>query len=99
MARRSHAQRNTILATVVASAVFGPLSPPTYTSARGEPLSMQVYSTAPNEQRRIVLDDTLTVVLNGGTGMTVTQSPQLREVTLNHGTALFEVQRESTRPL
>ena len=98
MARRSHAQRNTILATLVATAVAALLSPSTSTSSHNDPLSMQVYSTAADEQRRVVLDD-VTVILSGRTGLTVTQSPQLCEVALNHGAAQFEVKRESTRPL
>ena len=101
MARRSHARSKTIFAAIFTTAVVALLSPVALMSAwvHAESLPMQVYSTALGELRRVVLGEQLAVSMNTSTGLTVTNSAQLCEVSLDHGEALFELARESTRPL
>ncbi len=101
MARRSRARRKTIFAAIVTTTAAALLSPVALMSAwvHAETLPTQVFSTAVGEIRRIVLGEQLAVKMNTSTGLTVTSSPQLCEVSLDHGEALFDLQRDSTRPL
>ena len=101
MTRRSHARRKTTFAAILTLAAAALLSPVALMSAwvHAESLPMQVYSTAIGEIRRVVLNEWLAMRLNTGSGATVTSSAQLCEVTLDHGEALFELERESPLPL
>ena len=101
MARRSHALRKTIFAAILSAATAALLSPLALMSAwvHAESLPPQVYATALGEIRPIELADKLTVRMNTSTRLAVTDSPQLCEVSLNHGEALFDLQRDSTRAL
>jgi ferric-dicitrate binding protein FerR (iron transport regulator) len=60
-----------------------------------ESLPMQVYSTAIDEVRRVVLNGRLALLLNTGSGATVMNGAQHCDVTLDHGEVLFELERES----
>jgi transmembrane sensor len=100
MGRRSHARRKTrFTATFITSAAL--LSPAALMSAwvHAEPLPIEVYSTRIGEARTVALGDLLEVRMNTGTFLTVTRSPELLEVSLEHGEALFELGSESPRPL
>ena len=101
MARIGHASRKTIFSALFAAAVTALLSPMALVSAwvHAESLPMQVYSTALGELRSIALTEHALAQLNTGTGLVVTNSAQLIEAVLDHGEALFELRRNSVRPL
>jgi transmembrane sensor len=101
MARIGHARRKTIFSALFAAAVTVLLSPMTLvgTWVHAESLPMQVYSTALGELRSIALSEHALAQLNTGTGLVVTNSAQLCEAVLDHGEALFELKRDSARPL
>jgi transmembrane sensor len=100
MERRSHARRKTLFtATFITSAAL--LSPAAFMSAwvHAEPLSTEVYSTRVGEVRPCVLGERMGARMNTGTYLTVTRSPELLEVSLDHGEALFDLAGESAGPL
>src|SRR5699024_4763926 len=83
-----------VAACLVAVAVFGGI--------QLLPLMKQtqpvVYSTALGEQRTEKLPDGTRIVLNTQTTLQVRYSPRQREVTLQHGEAMFEVAHDARRP-
>jgi len=99
MARIGHARRKTIFSALSATAVTALLSPIALVSAwvRAESLPMQVYSTATGELRSIALTEHARAQLNTGTGLVVTNNAQLCEAVLDHGEALFELERDSAK--
>jgi transmembrane sensor len=101
MARLGHARRHTTFAAITSIAAAALLSPVALMSAwvYAESLPLQAYSTAIGEIRPIVLDEWISMRLNTGTGAAVAGSDALWEVGLDHGEALFQVERESPRPL
>ncbi|MEJ0038590.1 MAG: FecR domain-containing protein [Gammaproteobacteria bacterium] len=101
MARLGHARRHSTFATIISLAAAALLSPVALMGAwvYAESLPLQVYSTAVGEIRPITLDRWLSLRLNTGTGASVTLSDEISEVGLDHGEALFEVERESPRQL
>jgi transmembrane sensor len=101
MARLGHARRHTTFAAIISLAAAALLSPVALMSAwvHAESLPMQVYSTAVGEIRPIVLDEWISVRMNTGTGAAVTMDDEHCEVGLDHGEALFQVERESPRAL
>lgn len=58
----------------------------------------QTYVTAPGEQRTIHLTDGTTIVMNGGSRLTVRLSDQERRVEMADAEAAFDVAHESDRP-
>jgi transmembrane sensor len=101
MARLGHARRHTTFAAIRSLAAAALLSPAALMSAwvYAESLPMQVYSTAVGEIRPIVLDEWISLRMNTGTGAAVTLRDGLCEIGLDHGEALFQVERESPRTL
>jgi transmembrane sensor len=101
MARASHARRHTTFAAITSLAAAALLSPVALMSAwvYAESLPLQVYSTATGGIRPIVLDAWISLRMNTGTGAAVAQQQDLCEVSLYHGEALFQVERESPRAL
>jgi transmembrane sensor len=100
MGRRSHARRKTLFtATFITSAAL--LSPAAFMSAwvHAESLSTEIYSTRVGEVRPCVLGERIEARMNTGTSLTVTRSPELIEVSLDRGEALFELAGESPRAL
>jgi len=101
MARLGHARRHATFASIITLAAAALLSPAALMSAsvHARSLPMQVYSTAVGEIRRIVLDGWISMRMNTGSSAAVTGDDDLCEVRLDHGEALFEVERESPRSL
>ena len=102
MARLGHARRHTTFASIITlAAAAALLSPLALMSAWvfAKSLPMQIYSTAVGEIRRIVLDEWISLRMNTASAASVTLDDQLCEVGLDRGEALFEVERESPRPL
>ena len=101
MARLGHARRHTTFAAISSLAAAALLSPVALMSAwvYAESLPMQVYSTAVGEIRPIVLDEWISLRMNTRTGAAVTLRNEIWEVGLDHGEALFQVERESPRTL
>src|SRR5687768_1282573 len=100
MGRLSHARRKTrFTATFITSAAL--LSPAAFMGAwvHAESLSTEIHSTRVGEVRPVVLDERIAARMNTGTSLTVTRSPELLDVSLDHGEALFDVAGESARPL
>lgn len=101
MARLGHVRRHTTFAAITSLASAALLSPVALMSAwvYAESLPLQVYSTAVGEIRPIVLDDWISVRMNTGTGAAVMLDDEHCEVGLDHGEALFQVERDSPRKL
>ncbi len=101
MARRGHARRKTIFSAILLTTAAALLSPVALMSAwvHAESPSTQVFSTVLGEFRSVVLDDLLAVRMNTATAMAVTSNAQAREVALDRGEALFELQQDGTRLL
>jgi transmembrane sensor len=66
--------------------------------ARSSYIGWHSYSTAVGEQRSIRLEDGSKVYINTGSRLEVKVSAQARDVRLLAGEALFDVQRDPTRP-
>ncbi len=62
------------------------------------PWHNDTYSTGVGEQRLIVLADGSRMTLNTSTEVSVKQTSSLRSVTVKRGEALFEVQKDASRP-
>jgi transmembrane sensor len=62
------------------------------------PLAVELYSTAPGEQRRIALADGSQVELNTATQIRVEFTDRARRLTLVQGEALFFVKHDTQRP-
>jgi transmembrane sensor len=101
MARIGHARRKTIFSALFVAAICALLSPMALLSAwvHAESQPMQVYSTALGELRSIVLSEHALAQLNTSTGLVITNSAQLCDAMLDHGEVLFELRRDSARPL
>jgi len=101
MARLGHARRHRTSATTIIFAAAVLLSPVALMSAWvcAKSLPLQVYSTAIGETRSIVLDEWISLQMNTDSGAEIQPSDDLCDVGLDHGEALFEVTRNSPRPL
>jgi transmembrane sensor len=99
MARLGHARQH--FAAIITLPTAALLSLVALMSAwvYAESLPMQVYSTAIGEIRHVALDKWLSLRVNTGTAAAVTLGQELAEIALDHGEALFEMERESPRSL
>ncbi len=86
-----------VLATVVVSAAVA-----VFMAGTGLPSNLwrdtEVYATQVGGQQLVVLDDGTRVSLNTATRVRVELKPDLRQVTVESGEALFEVERDPSRP-
>lgn len=101
MSSLGHARRHTTFAAITSIAAAALLSSLALMSAwvYAEPLPSQVYATAVGEIRAIVLDRWISLHMNTNTGAVVTAGDEFCDVDLDHGEAMFDVERDGPRVL
>jgi transmembrane sensor len=101
MATFANARWRTTFAAIITLAAAALLSPMAFVSAWvcAKSLPLEIYSTAVGEIRSIVLDEWISLRMNTDSGAEIRRGDDLCEIRLDHGEALFEVKRDSPRPL